>query len=184
MIVVSGLPRSGTSMMMQMLQAGGVPVIADDARPADADNPRGYFEDARVRTLRRDAAWLRQAGGHAVKIVSALLEALPAGPRWDVLFLTRPIAAVLASQGVMLERRGERDGVSDADMAGHFASHVARVRAAMTARDDVRWLDVPYDDVLTDPNGWANRVATWLGPGLDVSAMAKAVEPSLRRHSR
>jgi len=169
-------------MMMQMLQAGGVPVVADEVRSPDADNPRGYFEDARVRRLRRDATWLPEACGRAVKIVSALLDALPPGPRWDVLFLTRPIAVVLASQAVMLERRGERRETPDVDMARHFERHVGRVRTVMTARDDVRWLDVPYDGVLADPPEWAARVSTWLGLALDVEAMARAVEPALRRH--
>jgi hypothetical protein len=181
-IVVSGLPRSGTSMMMQMLAAGGMPVLTDDARPADADNPRGYFELERAKRLADDATWLTAAEGHAVKIVSALLPALPVGPRWDVLFMVRPLPAVLASQAVMLRRRGEADAVSEADMAAHFERHVARVRAELAARSDVRWLDVAYDAVLAAPAARATEVAAWLGPGLDVAAMAAAVEPVLRHH--
>jgi hypothetical protein len=179
-IVVSGLPRSGTSMMMQMLAAGGVPVLADDARPADADNPRGYFELERTKRLADDAAWLTGAAGRAVKVVSALLPALPVGPRWDVLFMVRPLPAVLASQAVMLRRRGEAARVSEAEMAAQFERHLARVRAEVTARADVRWLDVAYDAVLAAPAVRAAEVAAWLGPGLDVAAMAAAVEPALR----
>ncbi|MFO1003217.1 MAG: hypothetical protein U0936_23025 [Planctomycetaceae bacterium] len=71
--VVSGLPRSGTSLAMQMLAAGGLPVLGDEHRPADEDNPRGYLEDARVKSLERDATWLAEAEGKAVKIISFLL---------------------------------------------------------------------------------------------------------------
>lgn len=183
MIVVSGLPRSGTSMMMQMLAAAGVRVLADDARPPDADNPRGYFEDVRVKRLADDAAWLVAAAGHAVKVVSALLPALPVGPRWDVLFMSRPLEAVLASQAAMLRRRGERHDVADADMARHFPRHVARVRETMAARGDVRWRDVTYDAVLAAPEEAAAGIAAWLGGGLDPAAMATAVDPALRHHA-
>jgi hypothetical protein len=181
-IVVSGLPRSGTSMMMQMLAAGGVPVLADDARPADADNPRGYFELARMKRLAHESAWLAAAGGHAVKVVAALLPSLPAGPRWDVLFMVRPLPAVLASQALMLRRRDERHDVADADMAAQFARHLARVRAALADRADVRLLDVDYDAVLSAPHEWAVTVAAWLGGAPDTEAMAAAVEPLLRHH--
>lgn len=169
-------------MMMQMLAAGGVAVLADDARPADADNPRGYLELARVKGLADDSAWLAAAGSHAVKVVAALLPSLPAGPRWDVLFMVRPMPAVLASQAVMLRRRGERHDMADADMAAHFARHLGRVREALAARADVRLLDVAYDAVLATPRRSAERIAAWLGAALDTEAMAAAVEPSLRHH--
>lgn len=170
-------------MMMQMLAAGGVPVLADEVRAPDADNPRGYFELERAKRLAEDHAWIAEAGGRAVKIVSALLPALPAGPRWDVLFMRRPLPAVLASQAVMLRRRGERHDVAEADMAAHFERHLARVRATLAARADVRRLDVDYDAVLADPAARAAEVARWLGLDLDVAAMAAAVEPELRHHA-
>jgi len=104
--VVSGLPRSGTSMMMQMLGAGGLAVLTDGKRGADADNPRGYYEYEAVKSLGQDASWLASAGGKAVKIVSALLIHLPDGFDYRVIFMRRPIAEVLASQRAMLDRLG------------------------------------------------------------------------------
>ena len=169
-------------MMMQMLAAGGVPVLADDARPPDTDNPRGYFELARTVRLAEDHAWLAAAGGSAIKVISALLPALPAGPRWDVLFMVRSLDAVLASQAVMLRRRGARHEVRDAEMARHFGTHLARVRDALDARADVRRFDVDYDAVLATPPRWAADIAGWLGRALDAEAMAAAVEPALRHH--
>ena len=103
-VVVSGLPRSGTSLMMQMLEAGGLPILMDDRRPADADNPRGYYEFQPVKTLDKDNSWMAQAEGKAVKVVSLLLYHLPPGHDYKVLFMERTIAEVLASQTAMLKR--------------------------------------------------------------------------------
>ena len=103
-VIVSGLPRSGTSLMMQMLSSGGLPVMTDDARPADVDNPRGYFELERVKAIRKDSSWLPQARGKALKMVSLLLYDLPADERYRILFMERDMEEVLASQRKMLDR--------------------------------------------------------------------------------
>src|SRR5262249_30630691 len=101
-IIVSGLPRSGTSLMMQMLDGGGVPVLTDNIRAADTDNPRGYYEFEPVKATKRDATWLPAARGKAVKMVSQLLYHLPPGETYRVLFLERDLEEVLASQEKML----------------------------------------------------------------------------------
>ena len=112
-VVVSGLPRSGTSLMMQMLQAGGMPLLIDDLRPADTDNPNGYWEYEPVKRLQQDNSWIPQAEGKAVKVVSALLQYLPPQHTYKIIFMQRPMQEVLASQTVMLERRGEQSGKAD-----------------------------------------------------------------------
>src|SRR5688572_12632893 len=108
-IVVSGLPRSGTSMMMRMLEAGGIPILSDGERPADVDNPFGYYEDARVLDLagRPDRRWVAQARGRALKVVSHLLAHLPHENVYDVILMRRELGDVIASQNRMLERLGE-----------------------------------------------------------------------------
>ena len=105
-IVVSGLPRSGTSLMMQMLAAGGVEVVTDHVRTADTDNPRGYYEFELVKKIKQDASWLPEARGKAVKMVSQLLYDLPAGEKYRIIFLERDLDEVLVSQEKMLERLG------------------------------------------------------------------------------
>src|SRR5262245_38643826 len=144
--VVSGLPRSGTSLLMQMLAAGGLPVLADDARPADEDNPRGYLEYDPVRRTATDASWVALARGQAVKLVHLLLVHLPPGFEYDVIVAHRRIDEVLASQRRMLERRGaglaSDPAREDEALARVFSAQLAEAESAAAARRDVRMLAV------------------------------------------
>lgn len=180
--VVSGLPRSGTSLMMQMLHAGGLPAWTDGVRAADASNPRGYFEHEAVKRLRSDSAWLPQARGHALKVIHLLLRELPQkdGLRYRVVFMQRPLAEVLASQQAMLARDG-RPAADAAVLARAYEAQLAQVEAWRAARPDVAWLGLPYHQVLQDAPAAAAALARFLGLPLDEAAMAQAVEPSLHR---
>jgi len=181
--VVSGLPRSGTSMMMRMLEAGGVPVLTDDLRTADEDNPEGYYEYERVKQIEEDQAWLDQARGHAVKMVSALLEHLPPAYHYKVVFMGREMSEILASQRRMLDRLGESRGeVDDATMARLFAQHLAKVTGWLDTQPNVDVLYVNYNEVLADPRMQAERVSGFYGGKLDVAAMVDVVDPGLYRN--
>lgn len=105
-VIVSGLPRSGTSMMMSMLKAGGMELLVDSQRKADDDNPKGYYELEKVKNLRHDNSWLNEASHKAVKVISILLYQLPEDIRYKIIFIKRNLDEVLASQQLMLERRG------------------------------------------------------------------------------
>src|ERR1700675_612032 len=107
--IVSGLPRSGTSLMMQMLDAGGLPVLSDGERKADTDNPRGYLEWERIKQLPKQPALIAEAEGKVVKVISQLLLSLPEGHEYRVIFMQRPLPEVLKSQDEMLRRRGTFD---------------------------------------------------------------------------
>ncbi len=184
MVVVSGLPRSGTSMMMQMLAAGGVEVVADDVRAADDSNPRGYYEDERVTRLARDAAWLSEARGKAVKVVAPLVPMIPRSTPALVIFMDRPIEAVLRSQRAMLDRLGRRGtGLDDDRLAAALAAQVRRAKAWAATAPHAASLHINYDDIVIDPRGQAERVAAFLGRDLDAGAMARAVDPTLRRQT-
>ncbi len=127
-IVVSGLPRSGTSMMMKMLEATKIPVLTDDIREADMDNLKGYYEDERAKTLHKDNSWITEAEGKAVKVISFQLPHLPKGHQYRILFMERKIEEVLASQRKMMQRRGEpEDDVPDTVMASIFQKHLGEV---------------------------------------------------------
>lgn len=192
-IVVSGLPRAGTSLVMQMLAAGGVPLLCDDVRPADPGNPRGYFEYAPARA--GAGAWLDAARGRAVKLVAPLVQALPSGGPWRVLFVERALAQVLASQRALLlseaARRaetGEPQGALVASLRADptrleaaFARAAATTRAALAARDDVALLALRHEALLAAPAAEAARIAKFLRRDLDLAAMAAAVEPALWR---
>lgn len=185
--IVSGLPRSGTSMMMRVLEAGGMPVLVDGVRRADDDNLHGYYELEVVKKLPHDTSWLGEARGKAVKIISRLLEGLPPGERYKVVFMRRPIEEVLRSQEVMLAHRGEpaRAGDAgdpgDAEMRRVFLQHVAAVEEMLAGRGDVEVLFVSYPRMIAEPRAQAERVARFLDAGLDVGAMAGAVEAKLYR---
>ena len=183
--VVSGLPRSGTSMMMQMLAAGGLPVLTDGRRSADADNPLGYYEYEAVKSLAQDASWLACARGKAVKIVSALLAHLPDGYDYRVIFMRRPMAEVLASQSTMLERLGRAAPGSDEARLGElFIRHLDDVDALLRRRASIARLDVDYPDVIAAPLRVAEAVNAFLGGTLDPVRMAATVAPELHRKRR
>jgi hypothetical protein len=185
-IIVSGLPRSGTSMMMQMLAAGGMEILTDEQRTADLDNPKGYYELEVVKKLKEgDNTWVNQAPGKAVKVISALLEGLPAGYHYKVIFMQREMAEVLASQKQMLIRRGEAtDKVSDETMAELFGKHLLKVQSWLAAQDNFEVLYVPYAEMVGDALRLSERVVSFLGLPLDVQAMAKVPDPQLYRQKK
>jgi hypothetical protein len=183
-VVVSGLPRSGTSMTMKMLEAGGMKPVTDDVRSADEDNPRGYFEDERVKDLGQmeDRSWLRTARGKVIKVVSSLLQLLPDDNFYKVIFMRRNLHEVLASQAKMLDRRGEAAQTSDDELIKMFSSHLEKVEFQLRFRP---WFDVLFVDhrsVLQDPAGAARRINEFLGGKLDERRMAEAVDPNLYRN--
>lgn len=181
-VIVSGLPRSGTSMMMRMLQEGGMPVLTDSIRTADEDNPKGYFEFERVKQIEHDKAWLEDARGKAVKMIAALLKHLPPAYEYKVIFMKRELDEVLASQRQMLIRRGEAaDGVSDEKMAELFRRHLTGVEGWLAEQPGFDVLYVQHGEVLAQPLMEAERVSAFLGGGLDAERMAQVVDPALHR---
>ncbi|GAB4535362.1 MAG: hypothetical protein Kow0063_19600 [Anaerolineae bacterium] len=182
-VIVSGLPRSGTSMMMMMLEAGGIPPLTDAIRTADNDNPKGYYEFERVKKLDEgDTAWLEGARGKSVKVISALLKHLPAGYTYRVIFMRRKMEEILASQRQMLMRRGEpTDKISDEELAELFQRHLAQVQAWIDGQPNVDVLYVSYNEILENPRQQAERVNRFLGGGLDVEQMAGIVDKKLYR---
>jgi len=182
-VIVSGLPRSGTSMMMKMLEAGGMPLVIDGIRTADEDNPKGYYEFERVKQLDKgDTAWVADAQGKAVKVISALLEYLPPEYEYRVLFMNRRMSEVLASQRKMLERRGEKSEISDERLAELLRKHVQQVKLWLARQPNFEMLDLDYNAMLMDPQPWAEQINAFLGGGLDVRAMVEVVDPSLYRN--
>ena len=179
--VVSGLPRSGTSLMMQMLQAGGLPALVDDARPADADNPRGYFEFAPAKGLRRDASWLPQAKGKAVKIVAQLLPCLAPQLNYRVILMERDLDEVLASQRTLLQRQGKAGADLPASRLRQvFARQWQQVQRMLAARR-IPTLTVRFRDCIDRPPEVAASLEAFLGGPLDQRAMVAAIDPRLYR---
>jgi len=184
-VIVSGLPRSGTSLMMQMLQAGGMPLLIDDHRPADADNPNGYWEYEPVKRLRQDNSWLHKAEGKTVKVVSALLLYLPPQHIYKIIFMKRTMQEVLASQAVMLQRRGEQGGrADDKTLATVFAQHLEHTEGWLATQKHMTMLSVNYHNLLANPVEMTTRVAHFLDLPLAIEEMARIVDPRLHRQRR
>lgn len=181
--IVSGLPRSGTSMMMRILEAGGLAVLTDGVRTPDADNPNGYYEFARVKHTREDSSWLVQAEGKVVKMVYKLLYDLPPDRPYSIIFMQRTLKEVVASQAQMLARLGRVPaGTSDEHaLVGAFAAEVAAVRAWLRNRPCFRVLYVNYNRLLDAPTEPLAAVKAFLGGHLDEMAMRQVVDPRLYR---
>jgi hypothetical protein len=182
--VVSGLPRSGTSMIMRMLEEGGMPIVTDGVRTADEDNPRGYYEDERVKNLARvaDTSWLREARGKAVKIISYLLKDLPPANNYKVLFVRRDLHEILSSQGKMLARRGEASDTSDGRMIELYESDLWKAASLLRHAPQFEVLEVHYKVVLDHAEEQAGRIREFAGLHLDVARMAAVVDRQLYRN--
>lgn len=183
--IVSGLPRSGTSMVMKMLEAGGLAPLTDEIRQADNDNPRGYYEFEPVKKLETDQSWLPRAKGKAVKIISMLLRHLPLDYTYKVIFIRRHLPEVLASQKQMLVRRGEpADQVSDEEMARIYGNHLRQMENWLNARPAFDVLYVNHRDIIDNPAKACRRINKFLGGRLDVRKMAGVVDNALYRQRR
>jgi Sulfotransferase domain len=181
-VVVSGLPRSGTSLMMQILRAGGLPVLSDGERIADEDNPKGYFEWERVKQLPKDTGLIAEAEGKAVKVISQLIFSLPSGHDYRVIFMQRPLSEVLKSQDEMLRRRGNADLMTDnVAMEKVFQRHMIEVHQWLAKHANVKVSRVHYHRVLREPKTVAEEISVFLNLSLDVEAMVRQVDESLYR---
>jgi hypothetical protein len=183
--IVSGLPRSGTSMMMAMLEATGFEILADGIRTADEDNPKGYYEFERIKQIKTDKAWLPDAKGKVVKGISQLLLDLPPDYHYKVVFMRRDLNEVLASQKKMLIRRGTlKEGVADAEMRALFLKHLDHVTDWLRQQKNFDVLYVNYNKLLTEPDPDIVRLNEFFGGTLDTQAMRVVIDANLYRNRR
>jgi hypothetical protein len=182
-VIVSGLPRSGTSLMMQMLDNGGVAVITDQVRTADTDNPRGYYEFEPVKTIQRDTSWLPATRGKAFKMVSQLLYHLPPNETYRIVFMERDLEEVLLSQEKMLVRLGRTPAPRE-QIRHAYAVHLERLHDWLRRQANMAVLRISYNDLLQRPREEAERIREFLGGGADVERMVEPVDPSLYRNRK
>jgi hypothetical protein len=180
-IIVSGLPRSGTSLMMQMLDKGGVEVVTDQVRTPDIDNPRGYYEFEKAKKIKEDTSWLPQMRGKAFKMVSLLLYDLLPTEQYRIIFMERNLDEILDSQEKMLKRLG-RKATPRESMKQSFSLHLQRLHAWLQQQRNVQILNVNYRDVIEQPEQQADRVNHFIGGRCNTQAMVRSVDPSLYRN--
>jgi len=182
-IVVSGLPRSGTSMMMKMLVEGGLPAVTDSLRSADNDNPNGYFEFEPVKKMTEgNTQWLEQAGGKVVKVISALLEHLPAKYHYKVIFMERPLQEVLTSQKKMLVNRAEDSSISDVEMEEQFRKHLGAIKYWLARQPNMEVLYMDYGKMLASPAAWCAKIAEFVSLPMNVEKMQGVPNERLYRN--
>ncbi len=184
--IVSGLPRSGTSMMMKMLEAGGLEILTDNIRTADDDNLQGYYEFERVKQLKEgDIAWVRESQGKVVKVISALLEHLPSENSYKVIFMEREMMEILASQRKMLERRGKTGNpAEDGKFAELYGKHLEKVKIWLASQSNIRVLFVRYNDLLKEPAEYMTKVVEFLGITLNTAAMMEVPQEQFYRQRK
>src|SRR5215204_4071756 len=182
--IVSGLPRSGTSLMMNMLAAGGLEVLTDQLRTPDDDNPVGYFELEDVKKLMKgEHTWLAKSNGKAVKVISTLLPYLPSGYHYRIVFMRRAIEEVLASQRKMLINRGEDPHkISDEQMAEMFQKDLQQSERWINSQAHATRININYTQLMANPRPLAAEINTFLGGGLDEDKMLSVIDTSLYRH--
>jgi hypothetical protein len=184
-IIVSGLPRSGTSLMMQMLEAGGLVPLIDLIRQPDEDNPRGYYEFEPVKKVADDSSWVQEARGKVVKMVYRLLYDLPAGYSYRVVFMRRNLEEVIASQDKMLSRQGKADGgLTQEQLVQAYRRELQRMDDWLQGRPNFSVLYVDHADVVNEPDRIALALNEFLGGDLDVESMRAVPDPSLHRQKR
>jgi len=182
-IVVSGLPRSGTSMMMKILAEGGLPIVTDELRSADTDNPNGYFELETVKQMSAgNVEWVSEAGGKVVKVISFLLEYLPSNYSYKVIFMEREIREILASQRKMLARRNKTSEVDDADMEARFQQHLSVVKPWLARQPHMEVLYISYNALMADPEPSCRRVIEFIHMPLALDRMLKVPSGELYRN--
>jgi hypothetical protein len=181
--VVSGLPRSGTSMMMRMLEATGIDVLADDHRTPDENNPNGYYEFTGVKHMEDgDSQWLENAPGKAIKVVSVLLQHLPDIYNYKVIFMGRELHEVVTSQRVMLEREGKPARFDDGEMAEVFAGHLERVKAWLVKQPNMDVIYINYNEVMETAGENLAHLSPFLDQSLNISSMLATIDPNLYRN--
>ncbi|CAN2044480.1 Sulfotransferase family protein [Candidatus Magnetomoraceae bacterium gMMP-1] len=181
--IISGLPRSGTSMMMKMLEAGGMKILIDNIRKADQDNPDGYYEFEKVKKIKEDSSWLQDAQGKVFKMVSMLLYELPLNRNYKIVFMKRNIDELLASQRRMLERQGANNGdVNNREMKKLYLNHLNQIEKWLNLQKNIDVLYVSYNDIIKSPFKHAKIINEFFGNILKVQQMANIVDVSLYRN--
>jgi len=181
--IVSGLPRSGTSMMMQILESGGMKIVTDNIREADEDNPHGYYEYEKVKEIKKNIGWLNDTRGKAFKMVSQLLYDLPSDRNYKVIFMKRKMNEILASQSKMLERMGNnKDGTSDTKMAEFFNKHLSKIIDWIEGKEYIDVLYIDYSNLLTNPDEHIKTLNRFLDYKLNEEKAVKVIDKSLYRN--
>jgi len=182
--IVSGLPRSGTSMMMNMLTEGGMEILTDNVRKADVDNPKGYYELEIVKNIRNDNSWLHASRGKAFKIVSELLYYLPDEHNYKVIFMRRHTDEILASQSKMLKTRTIDNNIEDEILGRAFNNAISRITRWLDSQKNIDTYYADYNKVLYDTENTVSNITKFVDLEMPIKKMISVIDPKLHRHKK
>ena len=181
--IVSGLPRSGTSMMMKMLDEGGMEPLTDNVRTADKDNPKGYYEFERVKDLPEDTEWLENAEGKAVKVLAEQIKHLPDGYDYKVIFMERNLEEIIESQRKMLIRQGkDPDKVSREELRDMFTKYRSILKNEISSHPNMEVIYVSYNDIMSHPEVSVDSIIAFHNGELDKEKMVNVIDEDLYRN--
>lgn len=180
--VVSGLPRSGTSLLMQMLDKAGMQMFVDNVRQADDSNPKGYFEHEAVKSLARNKAWVNQAVGKVVKVVSHLLFHLPDNYHYKIIFVDRDLSQILKSQQKMLIKKGKNKKESySITLEMSYKKNLEKVDKWAKTHYNVEILHVNFSNLINNGIVEAKKIIEFLNINAKPEDIAKAIDKKLHR---
>lgn len=181
--IVSGLPRSGTSMMMQMLEAGGCEIFTDKERAPDESNPKGYYEHEAVKNLAKNKKWLPEAKGKTVKVIAQLLRHLPMNYRYKIIFMERDISEVVNSQQKMLTRNGKKvkEDTIPLNLVASYQKTLKEVKAWAEKQPNVDIKFISHRAVIENPFMQSMLINDFMGCNLRPELMATRVDSNLHR---
>lgn len=176
--IVTGLPRSGTSLMMQILEKSSLEILTDGIRQKDNNNPEGYFELDAVKGIVKDNSFLKSAAGKVVKIVAPLPIFMDKSLSYRVIFMRREIEEILRSQEIMLnkDQQAERQ-----KFAAIYETHIQKTYQFFVS-NNIPYLDVPYKELIQNPEHELEKIIAFLEIDAVWQDLASAVNPSLYRN--
>ena len=184
-LIVSGLPRSGTSLMMQMLDAAGLVAMTDEKRPADDDNPQGYYEWEEIKKLRKNPHLIEQAEGKVIKVISALLPALPPRNRYRIIFMKRPVEEIVDSQWTMLARQGQKPRAEKEHLIQTQQTHIIQTLAELRQHPNIQLLEIDYPELVATPNSQLPALQAFLGNSIPhPESLTTPINPKLHRNKK
>ncbi|WP_347374167.1 alkaline phosphatase family protein [Aequorivita sp. Q41] len=178
-VLVSGLPRSGTSLMMQMLDKGGINTLTDGKRAADESNPKGYYEYEAVMALHKDNSWMEKAQNKSLKVVAPLLKHINPEFRYKIIFMKRDLDEVIKSQQKMIGKRTDTLPIS---LLNAYQEQLNHIEVWKEREPGVELVYIDYKEVLESPNKMLDKIEAFIGLPLNKVAMGRCIDKSLYRN--
>ncbi len=178
LVIVSGIPRSGTSLLMQMLNNGGMEILADDIRKPDESNPKGYLELEAIKKLAQDNSCLKNQTGKAVKVISHLLKYLPEEQKYKIIFMNRDMNEIIKSQQKMLNKNEKK---YSKELIKAFLKELKHVKQWVKEQPHKEMINLHYKKIIKHPMKAIDKIIQFLGIPLDKEAMRDSIDPRLYR---